>query len=361
MVKVLTFSPRGAPDLGPFEVINVPLLELRPTINKEEVLEAVEWAEAVAFTSPTGVKFLFEEVPEIKEKLENKVVYAIGPKTKEELEKFGIRAKLPKEYHSASLAEELSKYSKVVAFRSDKASKTLKKLLGDKLKEVIIYDIKESSYLRKNQTMIVGDVLDEKNVIKAIKDAKYVYNFAGIADIGEASGKPIDTVKYNILGHTIILNACKLQGIERILFASSIYVYSDKGSFYRVSKQACELLTESFSEIYGLKYTILRYGSLYGPRAQLWNGVYRYVYHALINRKIDHPGTGDERREYIHVIDAARLSIEVLKPEFENEYVIITGTQSLTSRELLTMIREMLGEEVKINFTGQKFLFHSKI
>ena len=140
MVKVLTFSPRGAPDLGPFEVINVPLLELRPTINKEEVLEAVEWAEAVAFTSPTGVKFLFEEVPEIKEKLENKVVYAIGPKTKEELEKFGIRARLPREYHSASLAEELSKYSKVVAFRSDKASKTLKKMLGDKLREVIIYE-----------------------------------------------------------------------------------------------------------------------------------------------------------------------------------------------------------------------------
>lgn len=139
MVKVLTFSPRGAPDLGPFEVINVPLLELKPIINKDEVLEAVEWAEAIAFTSPTGVKFLFEEVPEIKEKLRGKVVYAIGPKTKEELERFGIEAKLPKEYHSASLAQELSKYSKVVAFRSDKASKTLKEVLGDKLREAVIY------------------------------------------------------------------------------------------------------------------------------------------------------------------------------------------------------------------------------
>ena len=142
--------------------------------------------------------------------------------------------------------------------------------------------------------------------------------------------------------------------MDRVLFASSIYVYSDKGSFYRVSKQACELLTESFYERYGLKYTILRYGSLYGPRAQMWNGVYRYIYQALLHKEINHPGTGEEKREYIHVIDAAKLSLEVLKPEFENESVIITGTQTLTSKELLTMIKEMLGGDVKINFKNER-------
>ncbi len=139
MVKVLTFSPRGAPNLSPFEVINIPLVELVPTINEEEVLEALEWAEVAVFTSPTGVQFLFKEIPGLKEKLKGKVVFAIGPRTKEELEKRGVNAFLPKEYHSTSLASELSKYSRIVAFRSDKASRTLKEALGSKLREVIIY------------------------------------------------------------------------------------------------------------------------------------------------------------------------------------------------------------------------------
>lgn len=226
--------------------------------------------------------------------------------------------------------------------------------LSDTGYKVVIYDRIPSPNLRASQEMVVGDILDENLVAETVANARFVYNFAGIADIGEASNRPVDTIKYNILGHTIILNAGMQARIERILFASSIYVYSNSGSFYRASKQSCELITEAFFERFGLSYTILRYGSLYGPRAQMWNGVYRYIYHALMEGRIDYPGTGEEKREYIHVVDAARLSVEVLKPEFRNEYVIITGTQSMTSRELLTMIKEMLGNKIAINFSGKK-------
>ena len=233
--------------------------------------------------------------------------------------------------------------------------------LSDAGYKVVIYDRFSSPYLKASQEMVVGDILDESLIIETLRNARYVYNFAGIADIDEASNRPVDTIKYNILGHTIVLNACVQAKVERILFASSIYVYSNSGSFYRVSKQSCELITEAFFERFGLPYTILRYGSLYGPRAQMWNGVYRYIYQALMEKRIDHPGTGEEKREYIHVIDAARLSVEVLKPEFRNEYVIITGTQSMTSREFLTMIKEMLNNDVAINFSGRKRQDHYTI
>ena len=63
--------------------------------------------------------------------------------------------------------------------------------------------------------------------------------------------------------------------------------------------------------------------------------------------------TGEEIREYIHVIDAARLSVNILKPEFENQSVIITGTQTLTSKELLITIKEMLAKDIKINFLNK--------
>jgi UDP-glucose 4-epimerase len=142
--------------------------------------------------------------------------------------------------------------------------------------------------------------------------------------------------------------------VERILFASTLYVYSQQGSFYRVSKQAVELLIEAYHERFGLEYTILRYGSLYGPRAQEWNGLKRYVTQAVRQGRIDYPGTGEERREYIHVIDAARLSVEALSPDYANQRLTLTGTQILNSGELLRMIQEILGGKVEITFSPEQ-------
>ena len=56
-------------------------------------------------------------------------------------------------------------------------------------------------------------------------------------------------------------------GVRRFVLASSIYVYSNQGSFYRTTKQACEHLVHDYHERFGLDFTVLRFGSLYGPRA----------------------------------------------------------------------------------------------
>jgi UDP-glucose 4-epimerase len=105
---------------------------------------------------------------------------------------------------------------------------------------------------------------------------------------------------------------------------------------------------------FGLEYTILRYGSLYGPRAQEWNGLKRYVTQAVREGRIHYPGTGEERREYIHVIDAARLSVEALAPDYANQCLTLTGTQILNSGELLRMIQEILGGKVEITFSPEQ-------
>ena len=146
-------------------------------------------------------------------------------------------------------------------------------ILTERGYEVVIYDLKPSPHLRPSQTMVVGNVLDEKKVNEIIKGCDVVYNFAAIADIVEASQKPLESIKSNILGNTIILEACRKSNIKRFIFASSLYVYSKAGSFYRSTKQACELIIENYNEIFGLPYTILRYGSLYGPRSNEENWI----------------------------------------------------------------------------------------
>ena len=227
--------------------------------------------------------------------------------------------------------------------------------------DVVIYDMKSSPYLRPNQKMIIGDILDETNVYNAMRGCDYVYHFAGFADLDDATTKPLETVQKNIVGTVVLLEAAKRAEIERFVYASTMYVYSDKGGFYRCSKQAAETYIEEYSKRFGLKYTMLRYGTLYGPRADIRNSVYRYVKQALTENKIDCPGTGEEIREYIHVKDAAKLSVEILQAEFENVPITITGPHTLKLMHLLNAIKEMHGGKVDIvvdqNLTPAHYTF----
>lgn len=227
--------------------------------------------------------------------------------------------------------------------------------------QVLIYDIKPSKHIGRSQKMIIGDIMDEKLVQKSVNGYDFVYNFAGIADIDEASKKPLDAVRINILGNSIILEAAKNAKVKRFVFASSVYVYSKAGTFYRSTKQACELLIENYHELHGLPYTILRYGSLYGTRADDKNYIYQIIKQALTHGKITREGNGEEIREYIHVQDAARGSVDVLADEFANQCVLITGEQRLKIKDLLVMVREMLDKKIKIEYLPSKDDAHYEI
>lgn len=222
--------------------------------------------------------------------------------------------------------------------------------LSERGHSVRIFDLKSSPYLKKGQTMITGDILDRKAVEKAVEGCDYVYHFAGIADLDDATTKAMSTVVQNIEGTVNVLEACAGAKVERFIFASSVYVYSEKGGFYRCSKQASELYVEEYQRRYGLDYTILRYGTIYGPRANEHNSVHRYLRQALKKKEIVCNARGDEMREYIHVKDAARLSAEILSAKHNNKHVIITGNRSMRFEEFLYTIREILGNKVRIKF-----------
>ena len=216
--------------------------------------------------------------------------------------------------------------------------------------EVTIFDTEPSPWINKDQRMFEGDIQDLDALQNCIRDSRYVYQYAGIADIGESVDNPISTIKTNIVGTAMCLEACVRENVERFIYASTMYVYSDKGSFYRASKQSAEIIIESFQDKYDLDYTILRYGSLYGSRSQPWNGLRKYVTQAIKSNKILYSGTGHERREYIHVNDAASLSVKTLDNKYKNMSLTITGTEVLNSTELLTMIKEIIGKPIEIVF-----------
>lgn len=235
----------------------------------------------------------------------------------------------------------------------------------DKLTEaghiVTIVDLTPSPWLKDGQRMIVGSLLDENVVDEAVRDADMVFNYAGIADIGEANSRPVDTARINVMGNVQVLEACRKARVERYIFASSLYVYGKSGGFYRCSKQACEIYIENYQAMYNLPYTILRYGSLYGPRADRRNAIERFVYEALTRGVITYYGSPTALREYVHVDDASTATLEIMAPEFANQNIIISGNQPMRVGDLFKMIGEMLGKELVVEYQNDPNSGHYQI
>lgn len=218
--------------------------------------------------------------------------------------------------------------------------------------QVLIYDRTASPWRRSEQTMVEADILDEVALNDAIVDCEAVYNFAAIADINEALDKPLETVKVNILGNTMVLEACRHHRVKRYVYASTVYVHSREGGFYRCSKHAAEQFVEEYQRRYGLDYTVLRYGSLYGPRSDHHNGLWRIVKKALEVGKVSYEGSPEAMREYIHVEDAARASVAALRDEFCNQHVVLTGQEPMRVVDMLKMLAEILGMPQEVEFIG---------
>ena len=231
--------------------------------------------------------------------------------------------------------------------------------LSDDGYQVTIYDFVKSLWFRESQEMVIGDILDDKALKQVIKGADVVYNFAGLANLDQALNQPINTAKINILGNLNVLEACRIHNVKRFIYASTMYVYSREGSFYRCSKQSSEHYVEEYQRVYGLDYTILRYGSLYGPRTDDTNGIFRIISSALKTGKVQYKGDIESMREYIHVSDAARASVSILDESFKNESIILTGQEQMSLNNLLKMIAEILNyKDDSVEFIEGKYSGH---
>ena len=215
---------------------------------------------------------------------------------------------------------------------------------------VSIYDKKKSKWKQKKQIFFLGKLNDEKKLDKLIKNSDIVYNFAGVADLNEGSKKPLESISQNIYATAKIVESCIKYKIKRFVYSSTIYVYSEKGSFYKCSKQAAENYIEEYSKQSNLKFTILRFGSLYGPRSNYQNGLYKIVYDYLKNKKISYFGSENTIREYIHINDAAKSCVDILEKKFINKVIVITGKKKIYVKKLLAMFSSLLKYKKTIKF-----------
>ena len=174
-------------------------------------------------------------------------------------------------------------------------------LLSSKGHKVNIFDIKKSKYKKKNQKMYIGSILDKKKLSLAIKGCDFVYHFAALSNMNVARTNPFMSAEINILGTINALLVSKLHMVKRFIHASSIYANTEEGGFYGSSKKAAESYIERFHQTFGLKYTILRFGSLYGSRSDASNGLNIIINSGLKKQKLIYEGSINATRKYIHV------------------------------------------------------------
>ena len=97
--------------------------------------------------------------------------------------------------------------------------------------ETVIFDLAPSPWLRADQKMVVGSVLDRDAVAASTRGCETIYHLAAMADIGDSLERPREAVEINVMGTVNMLEAARAAGVRRFVFASSIYVYSNHGSF----------------------------------------------------------------------------------------------------------------------------------
>ena len=226
--------------------------------------------------------------------------------------------------------------------------------------EVIEFDTITPKDKYKNTTFIKGSILDKTLVSEAMKGVDIVYHFAAMTDLDTVNKNPASAIEINIAGTSNILDSCIEEKIQRLIFSSSVYVYSKTGGIYKSTKQACELLIKDYDKMHGLNYTILQLGSVYGPNSTKKNLITKLITESIVNGEMEHYGTGNEVRQYIYIQDVVNAAIESLNNKYNKQKVILIGIESISISNLMDKIISLLGKDIKKIFSVNKYNIHYK-
>jgi len=210
------------------------------------------------------------------------------------------------------------------------------------------------------------DILDPERVKEATKDAEFIFHLAAMSNVNEAFEKPLLTVNLNTVATVNILEAARLHDIKRVLFASTVWIYSGAsgenidensafyisgaGHIYTSTKIAAEFYFHNYWELYKVPFTILRYGIPYGPRARRGTVVPIFVDKALRGENLVIFGDGKQYRNFLYVEDLAEGNILALKDIAKNQTYNLEGLRPISVKEVAETVKKLLGGTIEIEY-----------
>ena len=235
-------------------------------------------------------------------------------------------------------------------------------LFIDKKIDVTVIDIVKPH--RSDVKYIECDILDFDRIEKSLDGFTDVFCLAAVSDANENYRHPKNAMNINIQGLNNMLLACVSAGVNRVYFSSTVWVYSacdddhvDESTYiptnnvnhnYTASKLSGEMLIRSYHNMYGLNYTIMRYGIAYGPRSNMDTVVSTFLRRGLSGDDLCVTGDGSSYRNFMYVTDHARANHAAMNDLAENKTINFDGPESVTIQTIAEMVQQASPCDIKI-------------
>ena len=229
--------------------------------------------------------------------------------------------------------------------------------LRDKGIEVRIYDMVYPDF-RDDIEYYHASLLDFESLRMAMSKVDVIFHLGAIADVKDVFEEPRYAESINVRGTMNVLEAARRSAlIKRVIYASTVWVYSDCANdsvdettplpppshFYTATKLASEYYCLTYSRLYDLGITILRYGIPYGPRARGGAVIPIFVAKALRGEPLTIAGDGSQFRRFVYVEDLAEGNVLALKSVARNKIYNIDGKEKVTIKQIAETIQKLLG------------------
>ena len=216
---------------------------------------------------------------------------------------------------------------------------------------------------KPNFKFVHGDITDREFIYKLFEDEMFdvVINFAAESHVDNSIKNPSVFLTTNIIGTSVLLDACRIYGIKRYHQVSTDEVYGDlpldrpdllftedtplhTSSPYSSSKASADLLVMAYARTYGLPVTISRCSNNYGPYQFPEKLIPVVISKALKDENIPVYGTGSNVRDWIHVIDHNIGVDKIVRDGKVGEVYNLGGHSERTNLEVVKTILKQLGK-----------------
>jgi UDP-glucose 4-epimerase len=232
---------------------------------------------------------------------------------------------------------------------------------------VLIYDLDAPRHGQKC-AYIRGDVNDLERLVSSTQGYDMIYHLAAEANVNRFYDSPYYS---NFITSNSTINAAECarkNNIKRVLLASTEWIYGSIGGeddeyiteetpyaqnpdhLYTSSKIAAELFLKNYKTLYGVNYTIIRYGIPFGERARVETVTPVFINKILNDEEITIHGNGSQTRQFIYVRELAEGNAACLKPEGENQIFNINGKEKISVIQIVKTLEEILNKKAKIKF-----------
>lgn len=196
------------------------------------------------------------------------------------------------------------------------------------------------------------------------------FHLAAQIDVNKSLKLPLYDGNTNILGSINIFDNCIKYKVEKVIYASSAAVYGEPQylgideehpvlplSFYGLSKFVAEQYLTTYARLYDLKYTIIRYANVYGPR-QISTGeagvISIFIDHLLKDNTPTIYGDGSQTRDFIYVKDVVDANIKALRCN-ENSTINIGTSYPTSIKDLLQCISTLSAKISYPNYAPTRY------